>query len=141
MNGLNENFCAITSVPPQPLSQSHIYTDTWKVFFCETQQPWFVGIKHSVAFMQTHYQIPCLKSTSPNPPSFRSSLEKSYLCRLRMLPRFLYRAMPVTNVEASSGSALGKKQRYRQGLTWDLAHGRNSKNELRDLQRCSSKQS
>lgn len=101
-------------------------------------------IKHSVAFMQTHYQIPlahCLKSTSPNSPSFRSSLEQSYLCRLRMLPRFLYRAMPVTNVEASSGSALGKKQRYSQGLTWDLAYGRNSKNKLRDLQGRSSKQS
>lgn len=29
----------------------------------------------------------------------------SYLCRARMLPRFLYRTMPVTNVEESSASA------------------------------------
>lgn len=37
------------------------------------------------------------------------SSQKSYLCRDRMLPRFLYKTMPVTNVEDSSESVLGEE--------------------------------
>lgn len=46
--------------------------------------------------------------------SGRRSLWSSYLCRVRMLPKLLYRTMPVTKVEVSSESVLETHKRSRE---------------------------
>lgn len=40
--------------------------------------------------------------------------QQSYLCRARMLPRFLYRTMPVTNVDESSESVSEETEAHMQ---------------------------
>lgn len=92
-----------TSVPPQPLSQSHIYTDTWKVFF----------LWNPVSLVHWYKTFCCIHA---NPLS--NSLSEIHLPKSHFFQKQPWEVLPLQIENAAQVSVQSNASYKCRGIIW-----------------------